>query len=68
MRNTEDRRPNVKTYVSRPALGVVALLLAIVAIIVLINRSEQLQLRPASGAAHAISRAAATPPADTGQR
>ena len=48
-----------------PILGVIAFAVALVALLVLLHRWERLQLRPASGSAHALSQAGA-PPAEAG--
>jgi len=67
--NDVDHNDSVeKTYLSRPVFGVLAIVIAVVALLIVINRSEHLQLRPASGAANAISQAATVPSADTARR
>ncbi|WP_156363748.1 hypothetical protein [Sphingomonas sp. Leaf357] len=65
MKSTHGRGSNPKTYTSRPALGVMALVLAIIAAVVIISQTEMFQLRPASGTARAIAEAAAPPAAES---
>lgn len=61
MKSTNDQSSNLKMYLSRPALGVMALVLAIVVMVVVISQTEMFQLRPATGTAKAISEASAPP-------